>query len=563
MTRTYTTDDLLASSTYSTGESYAFSYTPTDRLSGVSGAGQSLAFTYNPVGWLTSVTDTRTSWPPSPYATTYAYDAAGRVTTLDTDAAPALTYAYDLAGRLTSLESSSAVTGFAHDAAGARTSMTLPNGAATSYAYDPAGRIESIVTTATSGVISWDYTRDAAGRVTSDASGSYTYDDAGRLVSWETSSGEITTYTYDAASNLTGASVDGSATASFTFDAADRITNAGYTYDAAGNLTSDGTRIFTYDAACRLVAVADASTETTIATYTYDAFNRRTSSTEGTAAVFFHYDGASARVLAETDLLGSVLASYTYDDAGQLHSMSREGATYYYHLNARGDVVALTDSTGAVVNTYAYDPWGQLLSADETVSNPYRYASYRYDAESGLYCCWNRYYAPALARFITRDIYPGELADPVSMNPYLYCGGDPVNAVDPSGMTKCQMCHDNSTYGRRNNNMLLVKPTADTYASVGIGVAFDLASLLYPTSAELKAVGKGASCSPRAMFNLIGQSGDALLTLDSYEDWVNGEITKGQMIQDYLQWMPGGSIGTLAYYGIAAVSDLPYASRRY
>ncbi len=86
------------------------------------------------------------------------------------------------------------------------------------------------------------------------------------------------------------------------------------------------------------------------------------------------------------------------------------------------------------MNTYRYDPWGTLIDSDETVENPYRYASYRADASTGLYYCWNRYYAPELGRFLTRDIYPGETSDPVTMNPYLYCGGDPVNYVDPSGM---------------------------------------------------------------------------------------------------------------------------------
>ena len=114
--------------------------------------------------------------------------------------------------------------------------------------------------------------------------------------------------------------------------------------------------------------------------------------------------------------------------------LSRGGETYFYHLNARGDVVAMSDSQGAVVNTYTYDPWGAPLTASETVANPYRYASYRYDTSTGLYYCWNRYYAPEIARFLTRDIYPGELSDPVTMNPYLYCGGDPVNRVDPSGL---------------------------------------------------------------------------------------------------------------------------------
>jgi RHS repeat-associated protein len=433
VSRTYTADDLLATSAYSTGESYAFAYTPAHRLSSVTDAvGRALAFTYNPVGWLLSATDTSGG---QSFATAYAYDEAGRVTSLDSDAAPALTYAFDLAGRLTSLESSGAVATFSSDAAGARTGAALPNGAVTSYAYDAAGRIENIVTTAASGVIAESYTRDGAGRVTADSSGAYAYDDAGRLKTWTAPAGEVTTYTYDAASNLTGASTDGSATAGFTVDAADRITSPGFSYDDAGNLTSDGDRTFTYDAAGRLTAVADASTETTIAAYAYDAFNRRISATEGTATVFFHYDGASARVIAETDGTGATLASYAYDSAGNLFSMTRGSETYFYHLSARGDVVAMSDSQGAVVNTYTYDPWGAPLTASETVENPYRYASYRYDTSTGLYYCWNRYYAPEFARFLTRDIYPGELSDPVTMNPYLYCGGDPVNRVDPSGMS--------------------------------------------------------------------------------------------------------------------------------
>ena len=435
VSRTYTPDDLLATSAYSTGESYAFSYTPTHRLSSVTDqAGRAQSFAYNPVGWLTSASDTSGG---QPFATTYAYDAAGQVTSLDSAAAPAVAYAYDLAGRLTSLTlpGSGAAT-FTHDAAGARTGVTLPNGALTAFGYDPAGRIESIVTTATSGLIAESYTRDAAGRVTSDSQGSYAYDDARRLATWTSPSGAtIATYTYDAASNLTGVSVDGSATVSFEVDAADRITSRGFTYDEAGNLTSDGTRTFAYDAACRLVSVKDAATGTTIAAYTYDAFNRRVSATEGTETVFFHYDGASARVIAETDGAGATIAAYTYDSGGALFSMTRGGATYFYRTNARGDVVAMSDSQGDVVNTYTYDPWGAPLTASETVENPYRYASYRYDTSTGLYYCWNRYYAPELARFLTRDIYPGELSDPVTMNPYLYCGGDPVNAVDPSGMT--------------------------------------------------------------------------------------------------------------------------------
>ncbi|MHB1340989.1 MAG: RHS repeat-associated core domain-containing protein [Coriobacteriia bacterium] len=325
------------------------------------------------------------------------------------------------------LPGASASATYTHDAARERTGVTLPNGAVTAYAYDPAGRLASVATTLASGVIASTYGRDETGRVTSENAERFSYDDAGRLREWyDPSADATTTYSFDAASNLTGVSVAGTPVATYTVDAADRITNAGFIYDAAGNLTSDGTRDFYYDAACRLTTVQDASTEATVATYTYDAMNRRVSATEGSATVFFHYDGASSRVIAETDETGVTIATYAYayDDRGQLHAMSRGGATYFYHLDARGDVV----------NTYRYDPWGKLIGSEETVENPYRYASYRADAATGLYYCWNRYYAPELGRFLTRDIYPGEISDPVTMNPYLYCGGDPVNRVDPSGM---------------------------------------------------------------------------------------------------------------------------------
>ncbi|MGE8081325.1 hypothetical protein [Peribacillus loiseleuriae] len=53
------------------------------------------------------------------------------------------------------------------------------------------------------------------------------------------------------------------------------------------------------------------------------------------------------------------------------------------------DVIALTDQTGGIVATYKYDSWGNPMdSKNHTVialENPYRYAGYQYDEETGLY----------------------------------------------------------------------------------------------------------------------------------------------------------------------------------
>ncbi|WP_285614138.1 hypothetical protein [Pseudobacillus badius] len=47
----------------------------------------------------------------------------------------------------------------------------------------------------------------------------------------------------------------------------------------------------------------------------------------------------------------------------------------------------MTEASGNIVASYTYDAWGNTLSKSGPMAdvNPYRYASYRYDNETGLY----------------------------------------------------------------------------------------------------------------------------------------------------------------------------------
>jgi RHS repeat-associated protein len=567
VSRSYDECGLLDSMEATSGLSYGYAYDANHSLISVEGAGgASWGWTYDDAGRVKTSSD---DLDGSAFTATRTYDEAGRVSALAATGLPTRASSYDLASRLVTLTPDDGAPGdavtFGYDRSGLVTSRVTPDGAHTGYAYDEAGRLSSIAATLSSGVIAFDYTRDANGRVISENSSRFSYDELGRLVSWyDPSADATTTYTYDAASNLTGRSVDGSATLTLAFDDADRITSSGYAYDANGNLTSRPGQRLTYDALNRLTAVIDASTDATMATYTYDHLNRRASATEASGTVFFHYDGASPDVIAETDEQGDLVASWLRDSSGRLVAMERGGERYFYHLNARGDVVALTDEDGDVVDEYAYDPYGRALSASETVENPYRYAGYRFDEESGLYQLWNRSYNPVTARFITRDLYPGELDSPATMNGYVYCLGDPVNLVDTNGLEPLPATGDGTPYGRGNDNLLLSRPSEAGFGLLFVGGLLDFASFWLPSSKELDPFAKGMAkrCGPAFVALGTGYSLDSIGAASTYEQWKEGYATKGDVIQSYLSYGPGGTLGTVYLHGLGPYLGFYYAQPR-
>ena len=87
---------------------------------------------------------------------------------------------------------------------------------------------------------------------------------------------------------------------------------------------------------------------------------------------------------------------------------------------------------------YAYDAYGKctviLNTAGIATINPFRYRSYYFDSDLGLYYLQSRYYDPETGRFINADDV--SYLDPQSihgLNLYAYCLNNPVMYVDPSG----------------------------------------------------------------------------------------------------------------------------------
>ncbi|MCG3086084.1 DNRLRE domain-containing protein [Anoxybacillus sp. LAT_31] len=451
--------------TYANGDRVSYSYNALNRLIAVAYNGTTKwTFNYDANGNVTSVTDANGN------ATTYTYDKNNRLTRISKGSSNAIAYGYDDNGNVTSTSITAGTTTdtigysynpldqlvvlsrnsanlarFTYDERGNISAIIHANGTYTAYEYNDANQLKSLKNFDANGNVlnyflySYDANGDITAVETKDGTITYEYDALNQLTKETLADGTAITYEYDAVGNRTKKIVNNgtTTTTTYTYDAADQLTavnGQAYTYDVNGNLTNNGNKTFVYDDENRLIQVKNAS-GTTIATYTYDHQGRRISKTTSSGTTYYHYDGDSIRLLYETDANNNITAEYTWDALGRPVTMTKAGATYYYHLNGHGDVVALTDASGNVVAQYEYDAWGNILSKTGALAtaNPYRYAGYYYDEETGLYYLMARYYEANMGRFLTRDTFHGVENEPQSLNQYVYTKNNPVNSIDPNG----------------------------------------------------------------------------------------------------------------------------------
>ena len=113
---------------------------------------------------------------------------------------------------------------------------------------------------------------------------------------------------------------------------------------------------------------------------------------------------------------------------------------YYFVCNWRGDVIQIYNASGTLVGSYTYDAWGKVTenatAADTqgiTETNPIRYRGYYYDTETRLYYLKNRYYDPAVKRFLNVDGLVSTSVEDAAKNMFAYCLNNPVIYADPDG----------------------------------------------------------------------------------------------------------------------------------
>ena len=253
-----------------------------------------------------------------------------------------------------------------------------------------------------------------------------------------------------------------------------------FQYDGAtggsnGNLKNDGTLIYAYDALNSPIQINRVSDGLVIATYVYDAMNRRVRKTILNGGLTGNvpnsttdYIWSGSQVVEERNAGNTPIRQYVWgtyiDELIQPTTLVPIGpqnlspGPYYLLQDLLYRAVALTNSSGDIVETYDTDAYGNTLIftgpgadgvwfTDDDVQSSYGaneiiYCGYPEnkrvstdigtglnDPENELYYVRNRTYNPVLGRWIQRDPigYAG------GVNLYEYVSGSAVVAVDPEG----------------------------------------------------------------------------------------------------------------------------------
>ena len=437
----YTYDSMDRILTATTGsEVITYTYDTLGNLISVEDSSGTVSYAYNSDGNLSSVTNAEGE------VIAYSYNAGYQLSGISIDG-QTISYGYDNMGCLISVTDSEGTTTYTYDEAGNRVSTCYPNGVTTTYEYNDINILISEVTTDSSNNIlaSYEYTIGSNGeRLSCTELGrtvEYSYDELGRLISETVTVGDdvsVTTYTYDANSNRLSMTKDGVVT-NYSYNELNQITQAGdisYTWDNAGNLvsqSSNGVTIatYTYDCYNRMVSATVNGIDGTITeTYTYDYLGNRTSKTTDGVTTYFTVDmssGYSQVIKAET---GPNTIYYTR--GFELISRRVGSEAQYYLLDGGMSVRGLTDEDGVVTDTFVYDAFGNENDRTGTTDSPYGFQGEERD-DTGLYYLRARYMDPATGTFTLMDTYGGSLSDPMSLHKYLFANANPVKYCDPSG----------------------------------------------------------------------------------------------------------------------------------
>jgi RHS repeat-associated protein len=137
---------------------------------------------------------------------------------------------------------------------------------------------------------------------------------------------------------------------------------------------------------------------------------------------------------------------------------------YYYHSDHLGSTSLITNLDGEVVQHVEYVPFGEVFIEERNNrwNTPYLFNAKELDEETGLYYYGARYYDSRISLWLSTD--PLQEKYP-NVSTYAYCLNNPVNYIDPTGMSTHtdSLGHVLSVYNDDNFGVYKHGINADSY----------------------------------------------------------------------------------------------------
>ena len=482
----------LLSTIYGNNQKISYEYDRFNRTTKVIGTNGNYEYTYNAnsnvktiVDKINNNTETFTydlaerlvkSINTNGFTKEYGYDINNNINTKKytlNNKVNLLKYNYDKANRLTHLKLNDNITwSNKMDKLSRLSNNTITSGSnkyTTNYTYLDVPNVDNKTTTLLKTIKNGnndeiEYTYDALGNIETIKNGNkltnkYYYDELNQLIREDdVGQNKTITYEYDAGGNILNKK-EYSYTVEATLPAKpnktivyayentnwkDQLTSYNgkqITYDDIGNaLTYDG-NTYSWQNGRQLAGISNKEKGLTTS-YKYNDSGIRTQKTVNGITTNYYVEGS--KVIYEQT--GDNIIYYSYDENGNIIALKYNDTQYYYIRNGQNDIIGILDSSLNQIVSYEYDSWGNILSVkddkgnDITSSthigliNPYRYRSYRYDSEIGLYYLQSRYYSPEWGRFINADKYLQTGQGMLDKNMYVYCENNLINRTDYNGM---------------------------------------------------------------------------------------------------------------------------------